>query len=260
MTFLAIAKSDVLGPEHLQHQQPRSVPAQFAQRQRHRLPRRVLGVDGGRDLQPRARRLLGGRAGRHRLRGRSARQRQGLPPGDGLLSWDTRTWGASASYDKLYGGPGAANGLTRSDTDRRISLNGYAMVGRAKIGAGAIERRIDAASDGRLAVLPGRDLYLRRPVAARCPAVAPGRQGHPKTSTLAVLRATYCLSKRTAVHGSLGHMQNKGGAAIALDAGGTVGAGLNRSGVMLGHAPHVLNACSASGYSISFTWGSLQAS
>ena len=69
--------------KHLQHQQPRSVPAQCAQRQRHRLPGRVQGIDGGRHLQLWARCIFGGRAGRHRLRGRSARQRARLPPGDG---------------------------------------------------------------------------------------------------------------------------------------------------------------------------------
>lgn len=96
----------------------------------------------------------------------------------GMLAWDTRTWGASASYDQLRGGPGAANGLVRAtDTDRHISLNGYAVLGQTKIGGGAIERRIDAASDSRLGLY-----YLGAswPVAARWPAVAPGRQGQPE--------------------------------------------------------------------------------
>jgi predicted porin len=53
-------------------------------------------------------------------------------------------------------------------------------------------------------------------------------------STLSVLRLTYSLSKRTAVYSSLGHMRNRGAAAIALDAGGTVGAGLNQSGISAG--------------------------
>ena len=45
---------------------------------------------------------------------------------------------------------------------------------------------------------------------------------------------TYNLSKRTALHSSLGYIRNAGLAAVALDAGGTVGVGLNQSGVMTG--------------------------
>lgn len=55
-----------------------------------------------------------------------------------------------------------------------------------------------------------------------------------KVSTLAVAPVTYNLSKRTALYTSLGCIRNAGSAAIPLDAGGTVGVGLNQVGVMSG--------------------------
>lgn len=53
-------------------------------------------------------------------------------------------------------------------------------------------------------------------------------------ATLLVARLTRHLSKRTAVYAALGRMDNGGAAAVALDAGGTVGAGKNQNGVMAG--------------------------
>ena len=160
-----------------------------------------------------------------------------LDVGDGhRVRWErVGTRGAKPAVF-LHGGPGAANGLTRADdTDRRVSLNGYAVLGQTKIGGGAIERRIDAASDSRLGLY-----YLGASYTFAGPWQLDGQlsrldvKDSPKASNLAVLRATYFLSKRTAIHASLGRMQNKGGAAIALDAGGTVGAGLNQSGLLAG--------------------------
>jgi predicted porin len=51
---------------------------------------------------------------------------------------------------------------------------------------------------------------------------------------MAVARLTYYLSKRTAVYGALGRMKNSGTSAVALDAGGSVGAGLTQNGIMAG--------------------------
>ncbi|RJG14988.1 porin [Massilia cavernae] len=153
-----------------------------------------------------------------------------------LVSWDTKAFGVLAAYDVLNGGAGAAAGLTSSDyQDRRASFNGYAMVGATKIGAGLIARRTEAL------VTTKSDLYylgVSTPLApqwqldaqvARLSVKDTGRR-----STLAVVRASYLLSKRTAVHASIGHIDNTGGAAIALDAGGTVGAGLDQNGILAG--------------------------
>lgn len=153
-----------------------------------------------------------------------------------LLSYDSKAFGLLGAYDMLYGGPGANNGLTSSDfSDRRLSLNGYAMAGEVKLGAGLIDRRT------RTLIETGTGLYYLGATYALTPQWQLDAQvsrlsvdDTPKKSTLSVARVSYLLSRRTAVHGSFGYMRNAGGAAVAVDAGGTVGAGLNQTGVMLG--------------------------
>ena len=51
---------------------------------------------------------------------------------------------------------------------------------------------------------------------------------------MTVARVSYNFSKRTAWTNSLGYMKNGGTAAIALDAGGTVGPGKNQTGFFTG--------------------------
>lgn len=153
-----------------------------------------------------------------------------------LLSYDSKEFGVLGAYDILYGGPGANNGLTSSDfSDRRLSLNGYAMVSGVKLGAGLIDRRT------RTLVETGTKLYYFGGTYLFAPQWQFDAQlsrlsvdDTPRRSTLSVARVSYLLSKRTAVHGSVGYMRNAGGAAVAVDAGGTVGLGLNQTGVMLG--------------------------
>jgi hypothetical protein len=63
-----------------------------------------------------------------------------------LLGYDTGRYGATASYDILYGNAGAANGLTSSHFDRRVIASAYAMLDQLKIGGGVIDRTIRAAT------------------------------------------------------------------------------------------------------------------
>jgi predicted porin len=156
-----------------------------------------------------------------------------------LIGYDGKGYGINASYDKMQGNTGAAAGLTTPDSyDKRVTVNGYAMLGATKVGAGWMDRTKRAAT-------PVNDFdsaiyYIgaSHPVAPSL--VLDGQvavhdvKNSDNDSTLAVLRLTYSLSKRTAVYSSLGHMKNDGAAAIALDVGGTVGAGLNQSGIALG--------------------------
>lgn len=153
-----------------------------------------------------------------------------------MLAYDSKAFGVLGAYDMLNGGTGAANGLVRSDyQDRRISFNGYAMLGTVKVGAGLIARRTTAAATTK------SDLYY---LGASMP-LAPQWQldaqlsrlaidASPRRSTLAVARVSYLLSKRTTLHASLGNMNNAGGASVAIDAGGTVGAGRDQNGLMVG--------------------------
>jgi predicted porin len=52
--------------------------------------------------------------------------------------------------------------------------------------------------------------------------------------SLLAVRATYAMSKRTAVYAAVGRMKNDGLSAVALDAGGTVGVGKTQNGLMAG--------------------------
>lgn len=154
-----------------------------------------------------------------------------------LLGYDTGRYGATASYDILYGNAGAANGLSSSrHFDRRVIVSGYAMAGQLKIGGGVIERTIRAASGP----VDTQLLYLGAAYPLAPALVLDGQvarlavKDSPNDSTLATVRLTYHLSKRTAVYSAIGRMNNDGVAAVALDAGGTVGAGRNQNGVMAG--------------------------
>ncbi|MGK5079585.1 porin [Janthinobacterium sp. HLX7-2] len=156
-----------------------------------------------------------------------------------LLGYDNKSFGVTASYDIMYGNVGAAGGLTTSDSsDRRATLNGYALVGPVKIGGGVLDRKKQAAT---AANSVESDLYYlgaSYPIAPTLDIDAQVARLDIKNSrddtTFAAVRLTHYLSKRTAVYGMLGYMKNSGNAAVALDAGGTVGVGKNQSGVMTG--------------------------
>lgn len=154
-----------------------------------------------------------------------------------LLGYDAGTYGINASYDKLYGNAGAAAGLTGSGRfDRRITVNGYLMLGATKLGAGIIGRKTDAVTG-----VTESDLYylgLSHPVVPGLVLDAQVARKDVKASgddtSMLVARLTYAFSRRSAVYGAVGRMDNAGAAAIALDAGGTVGAGRAQNGIMAG--------------------------
>jgi predicted porin len=156
----------------------------------------------------------------------------------GLIGYDGKGFGVTTSYDIMYGNTGASGGLTSSDnTDQRTTLNGYLMVGDVKIGGGVIDRRTRAAGNANT----NSDLYylgFSYPFSAALVLDAQVSRLNVKSSsndsTLSVARLTYNLSKRTALYSAVGYIKNGGAAAIALDAGGTVGAGKNQLGVMTG--------------------------
>jgi predicted porin len=154
-----------------------------------------------------------------------------------LLGYDSKEFGIVASYDTMNGNVGAAGGLTSSDnTDRRSTLQGYAMVGPTKIGAGVVDRKLRA-STGPLE----SDLYYLGVSYPFTPVLVLDAQiarRDTKNSASDVnfiaARLTYNLSKRTAVYSTIGQIKNKGASAVAIDAGGTVGVGLTQNGVMAG--------------------------
>jgi len=154
-----------------------------------------------------------------------------------LLGYEQSRFGVTTSYDILHGGPGAAGGLTSSaNSDRRITLNGWAMAGEAKIGGGVVVRRTAAAT-----ALTESNLYyigVSYPIMPQLVLDAQLAYRNAKHSDddvkMAVARVMYYLSKRTATYVGIGHLKNEGASAVALDAGGTAGAGKTQNGVMAG--------------------------
>lgn len=154
-----------------------------------------------------------------------------------MLRYDRPGWAVVGAYDRIYGGPGAANGLTGSDkTDSRVHLGALLKGADWKLGAGVIRRDNDGS-----ATAPRSMLYYLG--AAYNPSALWTIDGQvarldyrasDDDSRQLLLRATYLLSKRTAVYVAAGRVRNSGKAAVALSAGGSVGAGLSQDGVITG--------------------------
>jgi predicted porin len=154
-----------------------------------------------------------------------------------MLDYDNKSWGMAGSYDRLYGNAGVIfGGLTSSNYyDQRIALNGFFMLDKTKFGAGLIQRTTHTASDVK------SNLYYAgssTPFAGNW--VLDAQASHldvkdsPNDTTLLAARVMYNLSRRTAVYATVGHVRNRGTAAVAVDAGGTIGAGMSQSGIMTG--------------------------
>ena len=154
-----------------------------------------------------------------------------------LLGYETGAFGINATYDRMRGGPGAANGLASSaNTDRRVGVNAYVLLGRTKLGGGVMARSTDAALG-----TTESDLYylgVSHPLSASLTLDAQVARkavdASPDDTNMIVARLTYAFSKRTAVYGAVGRMDNKGQAAIALDAGGSAAPGQAQNGIMAG--------------------------
>jgi predicted porin len=154
-----------------------------------------------------------------------------------LLGYETDAFGINATYDRMRGGPGAANGLASSaNTDRRVGVNAYVMLGRTKLGGGLFARSLHAATG-----TVDSDLYflgISHPLSASLTLDAQvarkAVEASADDSTLTAARLTYAFSKRTAVYGAVGRMDNDGQAAIALDVGGTAAPGRAQNGIMAG--------------------------
>ena len=174
--------------------------------------------------------------------GEAAADPQACRDWSAMLKYDTPQWGLAVAHLQLNGGPGAFAGLTSSGLhDKRSVLTGYANIDRLKLGAGWIRRD----NDGNPAA-PRSDLWFVGGT-YRLPQFtidAQLSQLRPKTSdqrdtkgTQLVLRAAYHLSKRTAIHASLGHMKNGRTANYGTSsaaAGGLPVAGVNQTGFGVG--------------------------
>ncbi|MBP0632646.1 porin [Cupriavidus sp. AcVe19-1a] len=157
-----------------------------------------------------------------------------------ILKYDAPTWSVAVAYDSLRGGPGAFAGLTRSSlTDDRLSVNGYFMLGKAKIGGGWLRRDNQASTS-----TPVSDLFYggaSYPITAALSVDAEAfyQRFHNSANKVWLFagRTTYAFSKRTSVYGTAGYIANGGNLALSVNsgqAGTNPTPGANQFGVMAG--------------------------
>jgi predicted porin len=145
----------------------------------------------------------------------------------------------AAAVDELRGGPGAFGGLVRSGlTDRRSTVTGWFKWRDVKFGAGVIARRNEGSA------FPSSTLQYVGAAWSSLPRWQLEGQvfrwdvkGNADRATLVALRATYFLSKRTAIYATGGTIDNDGRAAVSVSngaPGGGPSAGRAQSGLAAG--------------------------
>ncbi|AOJ27924.1 hypothetical protein WJ12_23725 [Burkholderia seminalis] len=169
-----------------------------------------------------------------------------------MLRYDVPNFGVAAAYDEQRGGNQAAanffNGvapfpLTQSgDKDIRMQLNGYAIAGQLKIGAGWLGRRVETVST----TVPDvhSDQFYLTAAYLFTPAVNVDggvfrilNATQNARGTIVTLRTTYFMSKRTAMYFQGGYLFNSPHARYTVSQGGggtTPGAGMGQLGLMAG--------------------------
>ena len=169
--------------------------------------------------------------------GESAADDQACREWSAMVRYDNPNWGMIGAYDRIHGGTTAAAGLNRSDlTDSRLHVAGYVKSGPWRVATGAVIRN----NEGSATVPRSNMLYLNGAYkvtpafTADAIAIRLDYKNSGNDTNLYMLRGIYDLSKRTSVYAAVGHVANKGTAAIALSAGGSVGAGLAQNGIITG--------------------------
>ncbi|MFP3613165.1 porin [Paraburkholderia sp. SIMBA_050] len=152
-----------------------------------------------------------------------------------VVKYDTTWFGVAAAYDEQRGGAGAAASFfdgarpipltDPADKDARIQLNGYAKLGKLRLGAGWIGRRVvtnNATSpDARSNLFyVGASYQLSPFVLLDGEAYRIVNAQHDARATLATLRCTYLLSKRTAVYAQTAYLSNSIHAQYTVSSGG----------------------------------------
>lgn len=156
-----------------------------------------------------------------------------------LLKYDANAWGVAVSYDSQRGGPGAFGGLVRSSMkDDRLSINGYGVIGAAKIGAGVIRRDNDGSPTPRSDLWFGGVSYAVTPQFSVDGEVFCLRYHNSDNKAwLYAARGTYAFSKRTSAYLTAGYINNYGNLAVSVSGGATgsnPAPGGNQLGTMVG--------------------------
>ncbi|WP_207004664.1 porin [Trinickia mobilis] len=151
-----------------------------------------------------------------------------------MLKYDSTYFGVATAYDEQRGGTNAAanffDGIapfpitSSSDRDARLQANGYVNFAGVKVGGGWIGRRVESNGPGgsvrsNLFYL-GAQYYITPAFAIDGEAYRVVVQQQDARATMASLRATYFLSKRTAVYGNVAYLWNSDHAHYSVSAGG----------------------------------------
>jgi predicted porin len=158
-----------------------------------------------------------------------------------MVKYNAARWGVAAAYDKMHGGPGAFGGLTATSlTDRRSTVAGWVKpIDSLKIGAGVIDRDNEGSATTPQSKLwyVGAGYNFSSPLLLEAELFKLDYRDSPNEALLWALRATYFLSKRTALYATGGHISNDGTLALSLSNGATGAnpvAGGSQSGVAVG--------------------------
>lgn len=172
--------------------------------------------------------------------GENAADKRACREWSAMLKYDAARWSVAAAYDSLRGGPGAFGGLTSSSLkDDRLSLNGYVLIGEAKVGAGWLRRDNRAST-----TTPRSDMYYAGVSYPITPAFSVDAEAfhlrfHDSANKawLFAGRGTYAFSKRTSAYATVGFIDNLGNLALSVNngqAGTNPAPGVNQFGAMIG--------------------------
>jgi predicted porin len=168
-----------------------------------------------------------------------------------MLKYDGTYFGLASAYDEQRGGTNAAanffDGIapaaipSSGAKDARVQANGYFRLWDVKIGGGWVGRRVEpdtavASVRSNLFYL-GAQYYITPAFAIDGEAYRVLVQQHDTRATLATIRGTYFLSKRTAVYGNIAYLWNSAKARFSVSAGGggtTPAAGVGQLGAIVG--------------------------
>ncbi|KAK43828.1 MULTISPECIES: porin [Burkholderiaceae] len=168
-----------------------------------------------------------------------------------MLKYDSANFGLATAYDEQRGGTNAAanffDGLTpfpiatSNAKDSRIQANGYVRLWGVKLGGGWIGRRVEP--DTTIASVRSNLFYLGAQYAVTPSLIIDGEayrdivQQQDARATMTTIRATYLLSKRTAVYAKAAYLWNSERARFSVSAGGggtTPAPGIGQLGAMVG--------------------------
>lgn len=167
-----------------------------------------------------------------------------------MLKYNAAKWGAAVAFDEQRGGAGSAPATIAptasyamaraSSRDRRLVANGYFVLGPVKVGGGWIGRWIhsDVTSVSSNLFYLGASYAVSVPLQVDAQVVYYNSKDANVHSIMYVARATYSLSKRTAVYAQTGFLTNGAQSNFSVSGATVVPAspamGGNQLGVMLG--------------------------